>query len=101
MDYLAIKWNALESVLMRWMNLEPIIQSEGSQKYGRLRLLLLLAPPPPRLALSCFHQPIAPGSPGCCSQCLSQVSCLFKIRAKGGKHQFCLPFQVRSHTRSQ
>ena len=30
--YLAIKRNALESVLMRWMNLEPIIQSEVSQK---------------------------------------------------------------------
>ena len=28
----AIKRNALESVLMRWMNLEPIIQSEVSQK---------------------------------------------------------------------
>ena len=26
------KKNALESVLMRWMNLEPIIQSEVSQK---------------------------------------------------------------------
>ena len=26
--YSAIKRNALESVLMRWMNLEPIIQSE-------------------------------------------------------------------------
>ena len=24
----AIKWNNFESVLMRWMNLEPIIQSE-------------------------------------------------------------------------
>ena len=33
MDYhSAIKWNAFESVLMRWMNLEPIIQSEVSQK---------------------------------------------------------------------
>ena len=32
MDYhSAIKRNALESVLMRWMNLEPIIQSEASQ----------------------------------------------------------------------
>ena len=31
-SYLAIKWNAFESVLMRWMNLEPIIQSEVSQK---------------------------------------------------------------------
>ena len=29
--YLAIKRNAFESVLMRWMNLEPIIQSEVSQ----------------------------------------------------------------------
>ena len=28
----AIKGNAFESVLMRWMNLEPIIQSEVSQK---------------------------------------------------------------------
>ena len=26
------KRNAFESVLMRWMNLEPIIQSEVSQK---------------------------------------------------------------------
>ena len=30
--YLAIKRNAFESVLMRWMNLESIIQSEVSQK---------------------------------------------------------------------
>ena len=30
--YSAIKENAFESVLMRWMNLEPIIQSEVSQK---------------------------------------------------------------------
>ena len=30
--YSAIKSNAFESVLMRWMNLEPIIQSEVSQK---------------------------------------------------------------------
>ena len=30
--YSAIKMNAFESVLMRWMNLEPIIQSEVSQK---------------------------------------------------------------------
>ena len=30
--YLAIKNNAFESVLMRWMKLEPIIQSEVSQK---------------------------------------------------------------------
>ena len=30
--YSAIKGNASETVLMRWMNLEPIIQSEVSQK---------------------------------------------------------------------
>ena len=30
--YSAIKRNAFESVLMRWMKLEPIIQSEVSQK---------------------------------------------------------------------
>ena len=33
MEYFsAIKKNAFESVLMRWMKLEPIIQSEVSQK---------------------------------------------------------------------
>ena len=33
MDYYsAMKRNAVESVLMRWMNLEPIIQNEVSQK---------------------------------------------------------------------
>ena len=30
--YPAMKSNPFESVLMRWMNLEPIIQSEVSQK---------------------------------------------------------------------
>ena len=30
--YSAIKNNTFESVLMRWMKLEPIIQSEASQK---------------------------------------------------------------------
>ena len=30
--YPAIKWNELESVAVRWMNLEPVIQSEVSQK---------------------------------------------------------------------
>ena len=30
--YSAIKKNSFESVLMRWMKLEPIIQSEVSQK---------------------------------------------------------------------
>ena len=33
MEYFsAIKMNAFESVLMKWMNLEPTIQSEVSQK---------------------------------------------------------------------
>ena len=39
--YSAIKKNAFESVLMRWMKLEPVIQSEVSQKekhqYGILK----------------------------------------------------------------
>ena len=30
--YSSIKRNAFESVLMRWMNLEPVIQIEVSQK---------------------------------------------------------------------
>ena len=38
--YSAIKRNAFESVLIRWMNLEPIIHSKVSQKekdkYGTL-----------------------------------------------------------------
>ena len=38
--YSAIKRNSLESVLMRWMNLEPIIQSEVSQnKKDKYRIL--------------------------------------------------------------
>ena len=31
-EYYSIKKNAFESVLMSWMELEPIIQSEVSQK---------------------------------------------------------------------
>ena len=42
--YSAIKKNTFESVLMRWMKLEPTIQSEVSQKekhqYSMLLLLL-------------------------------------------------------------
>ena len=34
--YSAIKRNSFESVLMRWMNLEPVIQSEVSQKEKEL-----------------------------------------------------------------
>ena len=38
--YSAIKRNTSESVLMRWMNLEPIIQSEVSQKEKDKYLIL-------------------------------------------------------------
>ena len=37
--YSAIKKNSFESVLMRWMKLEPIIQSEVSQK-GKIIILI-------------------------------------------------------------
>ena len=40
-EMLVIKRNAFESVLMRWMNIEPIIQSEVSQKEKvRYRILM-------------------------------------------------------------
>ena len=39
--YSAIKRNSFESVLMRWMNLEPIIQSEVSQKEKDKYLILI------------------------------------------------------------
>ena len=39
--YSAIKRNTFESVLMRWMNLEPIIQTEVSQKEkNKYRILM-------------------------------------------------------------
>ena len=40
--YSAIKRNAFESVLMRWMKLEPVIQSEVSQKEKHQCSMLLL-----------------------------------------------------------
>ena len=41
MDYYsAIKSNVFESVLMRWMKLEPIIQSEVSQKEKNKYILM-------------------------------------------------------------
>ena len=41
--YSAIKRNAFESALMRWMNLEPIIQSEVNQKEkDKYRILMCL-----------------------------------------------------------
>ena len=39
--YSAIKRNTFESVLMRWMNLEPIMQSEVSQKEKDKHLILM------------------------------------------------------------
>ena len=39
--YSAIKRNKFESVLMRWMNLEPIIQSEVSQKKKNIYCILI------------------------------------------------------------
>ena len=38
--YSAIKKNAFESVLMMWMKLEPIIQSEVSQKEKKYSILV-------------------------------------------------------------
>ena len=38
--YSAIKKNAFESVLMRWIKLEPIIQSEISQKENHQQSIL-------------------------------------------------------------
>ena len=39
--YSAMKKNAFESVLMRWMKLEPIIQDEVSQKEKHLFSILI------------------------------------------------------------
>ena len=38
--YSTIKKNTFESVLMRWMKLEPIIQSEVSQKETSILILI-------------------------------------------------------------
>ena len=39
--YSAIKKNSFESVLMRWMKMEPIIQSEVSQKDKHQYIILM------------------------------------------------------------
>ena len=39
--YSAKKRNAVESILMRWMNLEPIIQSEVNQKEKDVYCILM------------------------------------------------------------
>ena len=64
--YSAIKKNTFESVLMRWMKLEPIIQSEVSQKE---KTPIEYAPDAAKLLQSCptLCDPIdgsPPGSPG-------------------------------------
>jgi len=39
--YSAIKRNACESVLMKWMNLEPVMQSEvGQKEKDKYRILM-------------------------------------------------------------
>ena len=40
--YSVLKGNAFESILMRWMKLEPIIQSEVSQKEKHQYCILVL-----------------------------------------------------------
>ena len=40
-NYSAIKKNAFESILMKWMKLEPIIQSEESQKEKQQYTILM------------------------------------------------------------
>ena len=40
-QYSSIKKNAFESVLMRWMKLEPIIQSEVSQEEKHQYIILM------------------------------------------------------------
>ena len=64
--YSAIKKNTFESVLMRWIKLEPIIQSEVSQKekhqYSML-LLLLSRFSHVRLCATHRRQPTRPRGP--------------------------------------
>ena len=38
--YSAIKRNKFESIIMRWMNLEPVIQSKVSQKEENKYILM-------------------------------------------------------------
>ena len=63
--YSAIKKKTFESVLMRWMKLESVIQSEVNQKEKHQCSMLLLLPP-----LSCFSRvrlcnPIDGSPPDC------------------------------------
>ena len=53
--YSAIKRNAFESVLMRWMNLEPIVHSEVSQKEKDTYCILTLQ-------YSCLENPTDGGA---------------------------------------
>ena len=56
--YSAIKKNAFESVLMRWMKLEPVIQSEVSQKEKHQYSILNGNP----LQYSCLENPMGRGA---------------------------------------
>ena len=64
--YSSIKKNTFESVLMRWMKLEPIIQSEASQKekhqYSILNHILEKAMAPHSSTLSCLENPMDGGA---------------------------------------
>ena len=92
--YSAIKKNTFESVLMRWMKLEPIIQSEVSQKekhkfYFIFKLYIIVLVLPnikmnPSQVYMCspswiFLPPPSPYHPSRSSQCTSPkhpVSCI-------------------------
>ena len=49
--YSAIKKSTFESVLMRWMNLEPLLQSEVSQKEKDKYHILMHTYEPRKMAL--------------------------------------------------
>ena len=56
--YSATKKNTFESVLMRWMKLEPVIQSEVSQKEKHQYSILNGNP----LQYSCLENPMGGGA---------------------------------------
>ena len=68
--YSAIKKNTFESVLMRWMKLEPIIQSEEVKLLSRVRLFATLwtvvyqAPPSMGFSMQEYRSGLLLPSPG-------------------------------------
>ena len=61
--YSAIKKNAFESILMRWMKLEPIIQSDVSQKEKHQYSMLLLLSRFSRVRLCVTPETVAQQAP--------------------------------------